>query len=102
MIAFEPYDPVRDPVVHLVAAERLDVPWLRLTWDDGEMRDVDLSPWLTGSALLQMVAAPEVFRDFEIVHDGGGIAWVNGVDFCAQALRQLADRQLVDRMERTA
>ena len=67
--------------------------FLRLTWDDGTKRDVDVTNWLVGRPLLEMLQVPEVFRDVSIVEGGGGLEWVNGVDFCADALRMRADSQ---------
>jgi hypothetical protein len=72
----------------------LDVGHLRLTWDDGVTREVDVSAWLTHHPLLQMLNVPEVFRDVGLVEGGSGIAWANGADFCADALRLLSDEQV--------
>ena len=66
---------------------------LRLTWDDGVMRDHDVSDMLTRHPLLKMLNIPEVFRDVEVINWGGGIGWPNGADFCAQALRMRSDEQ---------
>ena len=66
---------------------------LRLTWDDGVTRDVDVSDALTRHPLLKMLNIPEVFRDVEVINWGGGIGWPNGADFCAQALRMRSDEQ---------
>ncbi len=67
--------------------------FLRLTWDDDVSRDVDITDWLKGRPLLELLQVPEVFRDVTIVEGGGGIEWANGVDFCAQALRLHSDAQ---------
>ena len=66
---------------------------LRLTWDDGVVRDLDVSDMLTRHPLLKMLNIPEVFRDVEVINWGGGIGWPNGADFCAQALRMRSDEQ---------
>ena len=66
---------------------------LRLTWDDGVVRDHDVSDLLTRHPLLKMLNIPEVFRDVEVINWGGGIGWPNGADFCAQALRMRSDEQ---------
>ena len=88
------YDPTRDPRVRLVGAEVLRANVLRTTWTDGAVRDVDLSPRMEGSAFARMLAIPEVFRDFEVEEGGHGIRWINGIDFCADAVRTWADEQL--------
>lgn len=67
--------------------------FLRLSWDDGVTRDVDVTDWLTRHPTLEMLQSVEVFRDVSIVEGGGGIEWVNGADFCAQALRLHSDEQ---------
>ena len=72
----------------------LHVGHLRLTWDDGVTRDVDVSAWLTRHPLLQMLKVPEVFRDVALPELGRGIVWANGVDFCSDALRLLSDEQV--------
>ena len=64
---------------------------LRLTWNDGVTRDVDVSASPQRHPLLKMLNIPEVFRDVEAINNGGGIGWLNGADFCAQALRIRSD-----------
>ena len=74
----------------------------RLAWTDGAVREVDLRPWMTRHPLLEALSVPEIFRDVEIVHGGSGLGWPNGADFCAQALRELADQQLAAREQESA
>ena len=93
------YDPLVDPRVRLVGAEVLRPSVLRTTWTDGAVRDLDLSSRMKGSAFRKMLAIPEVFRDFEIEEGGHGIRWINGIDFCADAMRIWADEQLAERKE---
>jgi len=38
-------------------------------------------------------AEPTTFADVEIIHHGRAVQWVSGADYCADALRILADRQ---------
>ena len=64
---------------------------LRITWDDGVTREVDVRDSMTGHVLLEMLNSPEVFKDVSVVTGGGGIQWPNGADFCAQALRMRSD-----------
>ena len=77
-------------ITHVVP---LEPGFLRLTWDDGVARDVDVSDWLTRHPTLEMLQSPEVFRDVSVVEGGGGIEWANGADFCAQSLRKKSDEQ---------
>ena len=67
---------------------------LRITWDDGVTRDVDVSAWMKRHVLLEMLNDPNVFRDVSVVNNGGGVEWANGADFCADALRMLSDEQV--------
>jgi Protein of unknown function (DUF2442) len=67
---------------------------LRITWDDGVTRDVDVTGWMRRHPLLDMLNDPDVFRDVSVVNNGGGVEWANGADFCAQALRLLSDEQV--------
>ena len=89
------YDPSTDPRVRLLGVEVLRANVLRTSWTDGAVRDVDLSARMKESAFLKMLAIPEVFRDFEVEEGGHGIRWVNGVDFCADAIRIWGDEQLI-------
>ena len=75
------------------AVETLDPGFLRVTWQDGASFDLDLLDWLTGSPMLEMLQIPEVFRDVTIEDGGWGLVWVNGVDFCSDALRLRAEEQ---------
>ena len=72
----------------------LEVGHLRLTWDDGVTREVDVSAWLKRHPLLEMLNVPEVFRDVGLPELGRGIVWPNGMDFCSDALRMLSDVQV--------
>ena len=75
---------------------------LEIVWDDGVMRTVDISGWMTGHILLQMLNDPQVFKDVTVVNNGGGVEWPNGADFCAQALRMLSDEQIEPKSRMTA
>lgn len=66
---------------------------LRVTWDDGMTRNVDVSPMFSRHPVLAMLNIPEVFRDVSVVPGGGGVEWVNGADFSARSLRIWADEQ---------
>lgn len=66
---------------------------LRVSWNDGVTRDVDLRQQMRGHAVLSMLEVPEVFRDVSVVPGGGGVEWVNGADFSARSLRIWSDEQ---------
>ena len=80
-------------MVFITDVETREPGFLQITWDDGVTREVDITDWLTGRALIEMLQIPEVFRDVKIIEGGGGLEWINGVDFCAQALRLYSDAQ---------
>lgn len=80
-------------LINLTAVKVAGPGVLALTWEDGITRDVDVSGWLAKHPLLRMLNAPEVFRDVRLVPGGGGVEWINGADFSAEALRRLSDEQ---------
>ena len=69
---------------------------VRVTWDDGVTRLVDLRSRLRGHMLLDMLNIPEVFRDVSVVPGGGGIEWINGADFSARSLRIWSDEEIAN------
>lgn len=75
---------------------------LRISWDDGVTRDVDVSGWMRRHVLLEMLNDPTVFKDVSVVQYGGGVEWPNGADFCAQALRLLSDEQVEPKARKKA
>ena len=68
--------------------------WLRVVWDDGVTRVVDIRPKMTKHLALEMLAVPEIFRDVSVVPGGGGVEWPNGADFSARSLRIWSDEQI--------
>ena len=67
--------------------------WLRVTWNDGVTRLVDIRPKMTRHLVLEMLAVSEVFRDVSVVPGGGGVQWANGADFSARSLRIWSEEQ---------
>ena len=90
------------PNVRLRSVQPLATGTLQLTWDDGVSRNVDVTGWMQRHPLLKMLNDPDVFRDVSLVHNGGGVEWANGADFCAQALRLLSDEQIEPKTRLTA
>ena len=66
---------------------------VRVAWADGRVLAVDLEPVMRGHAMLEMLAAPEVFRDVAVVEGGGGIEWANGADLSSETLRRMGETQ---------
>lgn len=58
---------------------------LRLTFDDGFVREIDLQPWLRGPVFEPICSSQAYFRTVRL--EGGTIAWANGADFCPDVLR---------------
>ena len=67
--------------------------WLRVVWDDGVTRVVDIRAKMTKHLALEMLAVPEIFRDVSVVPGGGGVEWPNGADFSSRSLRIWSDEQ---------
>ena len=91
----EIYDPLTAKVqTRIVRADVVDTPVLRVLFDDGAVRDVDFSDVVAKSKWFRMLSVPTTFETVEIVNNGRALQWVTGVDYCADALRIMADEQL--------
>ncbi len=91
----EIYDPLTaaDPL-RIVRIDVVKTPVLRVTFDDGIVRDVDFSAVIARSRWFHTLAVPTTFEDVDVVNNGRALQWVTGADFCADALRIMADEQL--------
>lgn len=70
---------------------------LHIDWSDGKKSSVDLGHLVQNSKHFQCFATePEAFRKVYSVTFGSGIAWENGLDFSAAALKRLPDRSARD------
>jgi len=58
---------------------------LRLGFDDGTRRDVDLTNELTGP-IFEPLRNPSLFREVRVDQELGTIVWPNGADFAPEAL----------------
>jgi hypothetical protein len=89
------YDPLT--AVTQIRIQRIDVistPVLRVVFDDGAAREIDFSSVIARSRWFHTLAVPTTFESVEIVNSGRALQWVTGADFCADALRIMADEQL--------
>ena len=59
---------------------------VRLTFDDGSVRVVNLEPLLRGPMFAELRADPDLFARVFVDHEVGTIAWPNGVDMDADVL----------------
>lgn len=76
---------VMEPIPHVIAVEVIGVYVVRLRFDDGLVRDVDLGSRLVGPAL-EPLRNPEYFARVSIDPVTKTIAWPNGVDFDSAVL----------------
>jgi len=53
---------------------------LRLRFDDGKVRDVDLGHLRTGGPIFEPLRDPEYFSQVAVDTEAGTVAWPNGVD----------------------
>ncbi len=93
----EIYDPLASTVLlRVVRIDVLSTPVLRVTFDDGIVRDIDFSPVIARSKWFHTLAVPTTFEDVEVVNNGRALQWVTGADYCTDALRILGDEQLAE------
>lgn len=59
---------------------------IRVGFDDGFVREVDLEPELHGS-VFEPLRDPAVFRQVKVDHEIGTIVWPNGADLAPEFLR---------------
>ena len=57
---------------------------MRIVFEDGTVREMDLSSFLYGPVFEPVRSDPAIFRDVRI--EGGTIAWANGADIDADVL----------------
>lgn len=89
------YDPLTAKVqTRIIRADVVSTPVLRVMFDDGAVRDVDFSSVIAGSRWFHTLSVPTTFEDVEVIHNGRALQWVTGADYCADALRIMADEQL--------
>ncbi len=90
------YDPLTAKhLVRIVRADVLSTPVLRVLFDDGAERVVDFSNLVASSKWFRMLSIPTTFETVDIINNGRALQWVTGADFCADALRLMADEQHV-------
>jgi hypothetical protein len=68
------------PSARIVSVEPLTGFVLRLSFDDGTERDVDLESELWGPMFQPLRANPDVFRQVRVDEELGTIVWPNGAD----------------------
>ena len=63
---------------------------LRLRFDDGLVKRVDVAPLLRGP-IFEPLRAPEAFAEVSLDTEAGTIVWPNGADLAPEALYALPD-----------
>ena len=72
-------------IIDVTAVEVLHERVVRLTFENGEVRDMDLAPLLWGPAF-QSLEDDDVFRAVTVDPAAGTIVWPNGADISAHTL----------------
>jgi Protein of unknown function (DUF2442) len=94
----EIYDPyASQDFLRILRVDVVGTPVLRVTFDDGITRDVDFAPVIAKSRLFRTLSIPTTFETVEVIHNGRALQWITGADYCADALRILADQQLASK-----
>ena len=62
---------------------------LRLTFNDGTRKTVDVTPLLSGP-VFEPLCNPQFFARAQLDRECGTVVWPNGADFAPEALRDLA------------
>ena len=89
------YDPsAHKDFNHIVRVDVIDTPVLRVVFDDGQERVVDFTPVVARSKWFRSLDVPTTFETVEVINNGRALQWITGADYCADALRILADEQL--------
>lgn len=70
----------------VVAADVLHGRIVRLRFENGDLRDIDLTPLLTGPAFSAIATDDELFRQLQVDSEVGTISWPNGADISPTTL----------------
>jgi hypothetical protein len=76
-------------ILRVVEAEVCGKHLLRLAFNDGTRKTVDVGPLLTGP-VFEPLREPAFFARAELDRMCGTVAWPNGADFAPEALHELA------------
>lgn len=79
------------PLVHVTSVEVRGGFVLRLSFDDGSTRDVDIEGLLRGPVFEPLRKDPELFNQVTVDDELGTIVWPNGADIDPVVLHGSAD-----------
>ena len=74
-------------MIHITRLEALPDSLLRLQFDDGTEKLVDVRPFIGDDALTAPLRDPTYFRQVRMCENGRGIFWPNEYDMCPDYLR---------------
>ncbi len=77
-------------ILHVLEAEACGPHHLRLKFNDGVTKQVDLGPLLRGP-IFEPLRDPAYFAMFELDPVFGAVQWPNGADFAPEALHDLVN-----------
>lgn len=80
-------------IPHVIEAEVCGPHLLRLVFDDGTGKVVDLSSVLTGP-IFEPLQSPQYFALAAIDEVAGTVVWPNGADFAPEALYELPNKDV--------
>jgi hypothetical protein len=91
-------DQIYDPLsasnpVHILGIKVVETLVLEVRFDDGLTARIDFSDVIKRSRWFHTLSVPTTFADVKVVNDGRALQWITGADYCADALRILADEQ---------
>jgi hypothetical protein len=82
----------------LVAVEVLRFPWMRLTYADGFVADLDFSEKLAWGEVTRPLRDPKLFATAHVGSGGASLEWIGAdgeeIDFDVDALRMEAEARL--------
>lgn len=81
-----------DRIPQVVAAEVCGPYSVRLTFDDGVTKQVNLRSFLWGPVFVPMLD-PAEFAKLWVDHEAGTIVWPNEADFAPETLYELPDER---------
>ena len=63
---------------------------IRIEWNGGDVSYVSLKDEIGQSSILAFLKNIEQFKTIKIIDNGRALSWPNGVDYCADALWDIA------------
>jgi hypothetical protein len=81
-------------ILRITEMEQVGTYSLRVTFNDGTTKRVNLRPLLWGD-VFKPLRDPDRFSEVYLDEKMGTVAWPNGADFAPEALYELEDEQAV-------